>query len=61
MNHKHPTPEQLCGLATGRLDEDVAVEVNLHLAACKACRTAVENVSDDAFMALLKQAAASAG
>ena len=61
MNHDYPAPEQRCGLATVRLDEDVAVEVSLHLAACEACRTAVESVPGDAFMALLKDAVASAG
>ena len=61
MNLNHPTPEQLCGLATGRLDEGDAVDVSLHLATCEACRTAVESVPDDALMTLLKKAAASAG
>jgi uncharacterized protein (TIGR03067 family) len=52
----HPSPEQLTAFGLGRLDERDETAVALHLEGCDACRTAVEGLPGDSFVARVRGA-----
>jgi uncharacterized protein (TIGR03067 family) len=54
----HPSAEQLTAFGLGRLGERDETAVVLHLEGCAACRTAVEGLSGDSFVARLRDAGA---
>tara|TARA_R110002072_G_scaffold13481_3_gene56947 strand:+ start:2226 stop:6674 length:4449 start_codon:yes stop_codon:yes gene_type:complete len=44
----HPTQQQLCDFATGRLDDDLVDGVARHLSSCAQCQQVVDDPSGDA-------------
>jgi tRNA A-37 threonylcarbamoyl transferase component Bud32/anti-sigma factor RsiW len=53
----HPSSDQLAAFASGQAPEESAVELSEHLAACPACRTVVDALSNDTLLSLLRQGA----
>jgi tRNA A-37 threonylcarbamoyl transferase component Bud32 len=51
----HPDPDQLAAFARGRVPEERAAAISLHLADCGTCRTAVDCLPEDTLLGLLRQ------
>ena len=52
----HPAPDELAAYGLGKLNDLAAGYIVKHLDECTACRALVENVPQDSFLALLKNA-----
>src|ERR1700687_3280591 len=53
----HPNPEQLLAFGLGRLDECESLAIADHLADCPKCRTALETLPEDDFVAKVRNSA----
>ncbi len=52
----HPGAAELAAFAVGELEEDLAAEVEAHLAVCETCRRTVDSAPDDAFVVKVQDA-----
>jgi hypothetical protein len=53
----HPPADALAAFVSGRVPEEAAVAISLHLAGCATCRTVVDGLPPDTLLSLLRKGA----
>ena len=54
-NLAHPSLDELTAFTLGIAPDETAVELSRHLVECRACRSAVDELPDNALLTLLRQ------
>jgi serine/threonine protein kinase len=57
LQQPHPSREQLSAFGLGQLEDEASAAIEDHLAGCTACRTLLEQVPGDTFVARLQESA----